>query len=287
MSQNNRGYLLMHLPDCRMNIGDIKVQLSGRKSWYYDLFFQYLEKTIQGRLQNRVCLNIRFRIQKMAAAVKKLQATSQIDSFAQIDYSLMKPPEVFRSYIELDFKASVYPIKNRTEPLFMTVPFSLPDNNDNMMYFGISEYLLNSLSLTYYTIGASKISFSEEVAQHYTESHPVRMNVVVTAAPSVWLQNNSLTVKIPCFVEVSALLLNQTMQTIFAVNIVSILKNFLSCFLHETVILPINDVLKRGFHLPNVARIAFLGPAIKLNQVKLVFLHKGHILITTDVSYKY
>ncbi|XP_042325717.1 BPI fold-containing family C protein-like isoform X2 [Sceloporus undulatus] len=334
MSQNNRGYLLMLVPDCRMSIGGIKVQLSGRGSWYYDMFFQYLEKTIQRKLQNRVCLSIKFRIQKMAAALKKLQATSQIDSFAQIDYSLTKPPEVFRSYIELDFKASVYPIRNHTELLFMTVPFSLPDNNDNMMYFGISEYFLKSLSLSYYTVGASKIHFSEEhsssfnlttealsriipeIAQHYTESHLVRTSVVVTAAPTVWLQNNSLTVKIPCFVEVSALLLNQTMQPIFALNIsaitnatvaiteqrligslqlkrlqlsltysnigsfqVSFLKNLLACFLHNTVILPINDVLKRGFHLPNMARIAFLGPAIKLNQ--------GYILITTDVSYKY
>lgn len=60
-----------------------------------------------------------------------------------------------------------------------------------------------------------------QVMQHYAKSHPVRMKLMVTAAPVLRLQNNSFTIEIPCFVVVSALLSNSMIKPIFAVNAVS------------------------------------------------------------------
>uniref|UniRef100_A0A2D4FTF2 Bactericidal permeability-increasing protein n=1 Tax=Micrurus corallinus TaxID=54390 RepID=A0A2D4FTF2_MICCO len=152
--------------------------------------------------------------------------------------------------------------------------------------------------------------------QHYTKSHPVRMKLMVTAAPVLRLQNNSFTIEIPCFVVVSALLSNSMIKPIFAVNTsiglkanaviakqklivllqlqrlylsltyssigsfqVQRLKNFLSYSLQNTVIPPIAAALKRGLQLPTMAKLFFSEAVTKVN--------KGYILISTDLNYKF
>ncbi|XP_025022212.1 BPI fold-containing family C protein-like [Python bivittatus] len=333
VAQNNRGHLLVSVQNCHLSTGDIEVQLNGEGRWYYNAFVRHLENAIHTRLENQFCLNVALNIQKEAEVLKRLKGVFQINPIIQVNYSLIKPPEVFKSYVDLDFKVSVYLSRNHTESPFVAAPFPLPEKNDYMLFIGISESLLNSISLTYYTSRVSKITFSDEhssrfnlttdtlsriipqVMQYYTESHPVRMKLMVTAAPVVRLQNNSFTIEIPCFVVVSALLLNLT-KPIFVVNIsiglnanaaivkqkliislqlqrlqlsltysnigffqVQHLKNFLSYSLQNTVIPPISAALKRGLQLPTMARLAFPEAVTEVNQ--------GYILISTDVNYKY
>ncbi|XP_063165385.1 BPI fold-containing family C protein-like [Candoia aspera] len=334
VAQNDRGHLLVSVQNCHVSTGDIEVQLNGEGRWYYYAFVQHLENAIRTRLENQLCLNVDLRIQKEAEVLKRLKGVFWINPFIQVKYSLIKPPEVFKSYVDLDFKVSVYLSRNHTESTFVAAPFPLPEKNDYMLFTGISESLLNSISLTYYTTRVSKITFSEEhssyfnlttdtlsriipqVMQYYTESHPVRMKLMVTAAPIVRLQNNSFTMEFPCFVVVSALLSNLIMQPLFVVNIsvglnasaaivkqklivslqlqrlhlsltysnigsfqVQHLKNFLSYSLQNTVIPPISAALKRGLQLPTMARLAFPETVTEVNQ--------GYILISTDVKYKY
>lgn len=57
----------------------------------------------------------------------------------------------------------MYFSSKHTESPFVTVPFTLPEKNNYMLFSGISESLLNSISLTYYTTRVSKITFSEQV----------------------------------------------------------------------------------------------------------------------------
>lgn len=57
----------------------------------------------------------------------------------------------------------MYFSSNHTESSFAAAPFTFPEKNNYMLFGGISESLLNSITLTYYTTRVSKITFSEEV----------------------------------------------------------------------------------------------------------------------------
>ncbi|XP_034258904.1 BPI fold-containing family C protein-like isoform X2 [Pantherophis guttatus] len=334
VAQNNRGDFLVSVENCQLTTGNIEVQLNSEGRWFYNAFVQRLEKVIRTRLENQLCLNVILRIQKETKVLKGLKGVFQINPFIQVKYSLIKPPEVFKSYVDLDFKVSVYFSSNHTESPFVAAPITLPEKNNYMLFGGISESLLNSITLTYYTTRVSKITFLEEhssnfnlttdtlsrvipqVIQHYAKSHPVRMKLMVTAAPVLRLQNNSFTIEIPCFVVVSALLSNSMIKPIFAMNAsiglkakaviakqklivllqlqrlylsltyssigsfqVQRLKNFLSYSLQNTVIPPIAAALKRGLQLPTMAKLVFSEAVTEVN--------KGYILISTDLNYKY
>ncbi|XP_058047593.1 BPI fold-containing family C protein-like isoform X2 [Ahaetulla prasina] len=297
VAQNNRGDFLVSVQNCQLSTGNIEVQLNSEGRWFYNAFVQHLEKVIHTRLENQLCLNVILRIQKETEVLKGLKG-------------------------------------NHTESPFVAAPFTLPEKNNYMLFGGISESLLNSITLTYYTTRVSKITFSEEhssnfnlttdilsrvipqVMQHYAKSHPLRMKLMVTAAPVLRLQNNSFTIEIPCFVVVSALLSSAMIKPIFAVNAsiglkanaviakqklivllqlqrlylsltyssigsfqVQRLKNFLSYSLQNTVIPPIAAALKRGLQLPRMAKLVFSEAVTEVN--------KGYILISTDLNYKY
>lgn len=57
----------------------------------------------------------------------------------------------------------MYFSSNHTESPFVAAPITLPEKNNYMLFGGISESLLNSITLTYYTTRVSKITFLEEV----------------------------------------------------------------------------------------------------------------------------
>ncbi|XP_070610934.1 BPI fold-containing family C protein-like [Erythrolamprus reginae] len=236
VAQNNGGDFLVSVQTCQLSIGNIEVQLNSEGRWFYNDFVQHLKKVIQTRLESQICLNVILRIQKETEVLKGLKGVFQINPFVQVKYSLISPPEVFTSYVDLDFKVSVSSSSNHTESPFVAAPFTLPEKNNYMLLGGISESLLNSITLAYYTTRVWKITFSEEhsshfnlttgtlsrvipqVMQHYAKSHPVRMKLMVTTAPVLRLQNNSFTIEIPCFVVVSALLPSSRIKPIFAVN---------------------------------------------------------------------
>ncbi|KAH1187301.1 hypothetical protein KIL84_020050 [Mauremys mutica] len=207
--------------------------------WLYKFFTKYLEKPIQRSLDTHSCPNIRQGIQQIDAQLRTLQVPTQIDAFAQIDYSLINSPGVFQSYIDLDLKGAIYPVGNWTDLAFVPAPFILPDKSDSMLYFGISEYFFKSASLAYYTAGAFNITIIEElssyfnvttetfgsiipeIAEYYVEARPAMLNLRAAAAPVVSLQTDTFTLEICASMEVLAVLPDSTTQSIFTVNIIA------------------------------------------------------------------
>ncbi|XP_010285604.1 PREDICTED: BPI fold-containing family C protein-like [Phaethon lepturus] len=140
VSRDSTGRLSMLLHNCQLSINSVKVKLNGGPSWIYSFLYGYLEKSIHIKLDKNLCLIIKYKIQVMDAQLRKHKVLSQIDAFAQIDYSLVSSPAVFKSHINLDLKG------------------------DSMLYLGVSSYFLKSASLAYYRAGAFNITVSEEIA---------------------------------------------------------------------------------------------------------------------------
>ncbi|XP_019400352.1 PREDICTED: BPI fold-containing family C protein-like [Crocodylus porosus] len=240
VSRDNKGRLSMLFHNCRLSIHDVKVKLSGGASWVFNLFAGYLKKPIQAYLDKNLCPNIKNKIQRMDAELRTLKVLSQIDAFAQIDYSLINSPAISKSYINLDLKGTVYPAGNHTDPPFVPNLFALPDKNNSMLYLGVSEYFFKSASLAYYNAGAFNITITKEfstyfmptevtpnntipevlqLVQNYTMSHPLMLMLQSTAAPIVSLQTGSLTTEVTGYLEMFSVLPNSSLQFIFAGNL--------------------------------------------------------------------
>ncbi|XP_064895553.1 bactericidal permeability-increasing protein-like isoform X4 [Columba livia] len=237
VSRDSTGRLSMLLHNCQMTINSIKVELNGESSWIYSFLSGYLEKLIHTKLDKNLCLNIKYKIQIMDAHLKKHKVLNQIDAFAQIDYSLVSSPAVFKSHMNLDLKGTVYPVGNHTDPPFAPAPFALPNQDDSMLYLGVSSYFLKSASLAYYRAGAFNITISKElattfnlntalfkglvptIALSYLPACLMLLNLVATSPPAVSLNADRCILQITGCVDVFAVLPNSTTQYIFTGNL--------------------------------------------------------------------
>ncbi|KFO90194.1 BPI fold-containing family C protein, partial [Buceros rhinoceros silvestris] len=270
VSRDSAGHLSILLQNCQLSINSVKVKLNGGSSWIYSFLSGYLEKPIHTKLDKNLCLNIKYKIQMMDAQLRKHKVLSRIDAFAQIDYSLVSSPEVFKSHINLDLKGTVYPAGNHTDPPFVPAPFALPDQGDSMLYLGVSSYFLKSASLAYYRAGALNIIIFEELATtfnlrsalfkdfvpetalNYVTACPVLLKLMATSPPAVTLNAGRCILQITGCVEVFAVLPNSTTQYIFSGNLTAstranltitkqkliislLLKRFQFSLLHSTV----------------------------------------------------
>ncbi|XP_071894343.1 BPI fold-containing family C protein isoform X3 [Anas platyrhynchos] len=237
VSRDSTGHLSILLHNCQLSVSRVKVKLNGGSSWIASFLSGYLQKPIQNKLDENLCLNIKHRIQMMDAQLRKYNVSSQIDAFAQIDYSLVSSPAVFKSHINLDLKGTVYPVGNHTDPPFVPAPFGLSNHGDSMLYLGVSNYFLKSASLAYYRAGAFNITISKElaatfnlntailkdfvpeIALHYVTACPVLLKLMATSPPVVSLQADRCSLQITGCVEVFAVLPNSTSQHIFTGNL--------------------------------------------------------------------
>ncbi|XP_010220814.1 PREDICTED: BPI fold-containing family C protein-like, partial [Tinamus guttatus] len=265
VSRDSTGHLSVLLHNCQLIINSVKVRLNGGSSWVYNFLSGYLEKAIHTKLGKNLCLDIKYKIQMLDAYLRKLKVLSQIDAFAQIDYSLVSSPAVFKSHLNLDLKG------------------------DSMLYLGVSNYFLKSASLAYYRAGVFNITISRElatafnlttalfkkflpqIARYYVAAHPVLLKLMATSPPEVSLQADGCSLQITGLVEVFAVLPNSAMQYIFTGHIAPVVPGALPCQVFR-------DKLGKGFPLPKLAHTILVRPVIKMNQ--------GHLVISTDVHYK-
>ncbi|XP_025908046.1 BPI fold-containing family C protein-like [Nothoprocta perdicaria] len=237
VSRDSTGHLSVLPHNCQLVINSVKVQLNGGSSWIYNFLTGYLQKAIHTKLDKNLCLDIKYKIQMLDAQLRKLKVLSQIDAFAQIDYSLVSSPAVFKSHLNLDLKGTVYAVGNHRDPPFMPAPFALPNQGDSMLYLGVSNYFLKSASLAYYKAGIFNLTISQELATafnlttalfkkfvpetalYYITAHPVLLKLMATSPPEVSLQTDGCSLQITGSVDVFAVLPNSAMQYIFTGNI--------------------------------------------------------------------
>ncbi|XP_065488552.1 bactericidal permeability-increasing protein-like [Caloenas nicobarica] len=237
VSRDSTGHLSVLLHNCQMSISSIKVKLNGESSWIYSFLSGYLEKLIHIKLDKNLCINIKHKIQIMDAHLKNRKVLNQIDAFAQIDYSLVSSPAVFKSHMNLDLKGAVYPVGNHTDPPFVPAPFALPNQGDSMLYLGVSSYFLKCASLAYYRAGAFNITISKELATTFNPNTAlfkglfpkialsylpvclVLVNLVATSPPAISLNADRCILQITGCVDVFAVLPNSTTQYIFTGNL--------------------------------------------------------------------
>ncbi|XP_032077011.1 BPI fold-containing family C protein-like [Thamnophis elegans] len=284
VSQNVFGHLKLLLESCKGNVDDVDITLNQSYRWLYTHSTASL-----------LCPQMNFVIQQINKDFSQYPVQTQIGNFAVIDYSLINSSTILETSINLDLKGTVYPVEEITEPHFKPTPFVLNENN-SMFYIGISEYFLQSASLAYYTSGAFTISAEQEemlssyfnlttdalesiiptIAHIYAKPLPVIMNIRIIDAPVISLHDNKSILEFSASMEVLAKMPNSTTESMFTLNIASLLDNFLSYILRTGIIPAANFKLKDEFPLSVLDPVILMKPSIRM--------YEGFLLISSDIQ---
>ncbi|XP_048205135.1 lipopolysaccharide-binding protein [Perognathus longimembris pacificus] len=148
------GRLTVTASHCSSHISDVDVDISGGLGWLLKLFHNQIESRFRKVLEDKVCEMV----QKSVASdlqpyLQTLPVTAKIDSLAGIDYSLVGPPQATAQALDLMFKGEIFDLHNRSKVAAPVPVMSLPEDNQQMVYFAISGHVFNIASHVYQQAG--------------------------------------------------------------------------------------------------------------------------------------
>ncbi|XP_071968162.1 bactericidal permeability-increasing protein-like [Engystomops pustulosus] len=227
------------LSSCQSEVKNAKVHLSGGASWLYNLFTGFLERPIRENLNKRLCPGVGEVIQILQKELATFQVIADLDAYNKIDYSLINPPRVEMTHIDLDLKGAVYHPESRDQQEDNITPIILPDTRQSMILLGLSEYFFNNLGKTYFIRNVLKMTITPEqypeewgvqtsdyaqiipkIKKYYTESKFVRLIFQASKPPMINL-TSQLTMKLEGILEAMALRKDMSPETFFATDVVA------------------------------------------------------------------
>ncbi|GAB5569204.1 lipopolysaccharide-binding protein [Prionailurus iriomotensis] len=149
---------------CSSHIQDVEVDVSGDLGWLLNLFDNQIESKLRKALENKICE----RIQKSVASdlqpyLQTLPVTTEIDSFAGIDYSLTEAPRATAQMLDVMFKGEIFNRDRYSPVTFLAPVMSLPEEHNRMVYFAISDYVFNTASRVYHEAGHLNFSITDDM----------------------------------------------------------------------------------------------------------------------------
>ncbi|XP_053509220.1 bactericidal permeability-increasing protein [Ictalurus furcatus] len=181
--------------NCAASVGNVNIKFHGGASWLYNLFKDYIEKALRSALQKQICSLVAEAIEEMNPHLKTLNVLAQVDKYAEIEYSMVESPLISNSSIDLSLKGEFYNIGQHKEPPFSPTPFSLPAQDSNMMYIGLSAFTLNSAGFVYNNAGVLSLYVTDDMIP---SSFPIRLNTKTfgTFIPQIAKQYPGLMMKL-------------------------------------------------------------------------------------------
>ncbi|CAH2302333.1 BPI fold-containing family C -like isoform X1 [Pelobates cultripes] len=170
------------------------------------------------------------------------QVISQLDAKNEIDYSLVHPPRVEKTHIDLELKGSVHPIGSSRNDLFPEIHINLPNERTSMVYIGLSEYFFNSIGKNYFTMNTLKLVLTHEqfprafwlrtgdygtiipkIEHHYPQSQAMKLELTATKAPMVTVTPQNITMEMTGLLQGMVVLPYLVTNQVFSVNMVATL----------------------------------------------------------------
>ncbi|NXM97787.1 BPI protein, partial [Sylvia borin] len=108
--------------DCNARISKVRLLLSGKFGWLYNLFHSVIESKLRKSLESKLCDNVARSVQnELQRHIQTLPVTARIDDKTGIDYSLVAPPRTTAQSLDLDLKLEeMYP--NMTMKFRLSAP---------------------------------------------------------------------------------------------------------------------------------------------------------------------
>ncbi|XP_044131156.1 lipopolysaccharide-binding protein-like [Bufo gargarizans] len=225
------------LSSCNSEVKNAKVHLSGGASWLYNLFTGYLERPIRDNLNNKLCPRVNEAIKILQKELATFQVTADLDVNHEIDYSLINPPRVQKTYIELDLKGTIHHSGTQEQQEAYVPSIILPDTIQSMILVGLPEHFFNTLGKTYFMSDILMLTLTEEQYPHafwlrtgdygaiipkmkkyYPRSEAVIFTMKATKPPVVLL-TSQLTMQLDGILEALVVLPYMLKEQIFAVSV--------------------------------------------------------------------
>ncbi|XP_052382567.1 bactericidal permeability-increasing protein-like isoform X2 [Oncorhynchus keta] len=224
--------------NCVANVGSARIKFHGGASWLYNLFKSYIDKALRSALQKQICPLVADVITDMNPHLKTFNVLAKVDQYAEIEYSMVTSPTISKSSIEFSLKGEFYNIVKHQEPPFSPTPFSLPPQDNNMLYIGVSSFTPNSAGFVYNNAGALSLYVTDDMIP---PSSPIRLNtgtfgvfipeiakrfpgmmmkllVKTVKEPTISLEPNNMTVQASGTVTAYAIQPNTTLSPLFVLN---------------------------------------------------------------------
>ncbi|CAL8403327.1 unnamed protein product [Arctogadus glacialis] len=148
---------------CATTLGGVSIKFHGGASWLYNLFTRFIEKGLCSSLQKELCPLVAESVSSMNQFLKTLNVLAPLDRYAEIAYPMVSSPEISNSSIGLNLKGEFYNIGHHMEPPFSPAPFFLPNQEQSMLYIGLSAFTANSASFVYNKAGTLSLNITDDM----------------------------------------------------------------------------------------------------------------------------
>ncbi|XP_061583942.1 bactericidal permeability-increasing protein-like [Cololabis saira] len=225
--------------NCAASVGSARVKFHGGASWLYNLFSQFIDKALRNAMEQQICPLVSKAVSDLNPHLKTLNVVAKVDQYAEIEYSLVSSPNISKPAIELNLKGEFYNIGKHQEPPFAAAAFSLPQQNNKMLYIGISAFTANSAAYVYNKAGILSLYITDdmipkgsplrlstrtfgvfvpEIAKRYPG---LMMKLLVKAEknPITTFEPNNMTVQATAGVTAYAIQPNGTLSPLFVLNV--------------------------------------------------------------------
>nr|XP_019605806.1 PREDICTED: lipopolysaccharide-binding protein-like [Rhinolophus sinicus] len=170
LGKDNSGRPTVSVGHCSNSIGHVSVHISGSLSWILNLFHERTEDNLKNVLSQKICEMVRKSTNSyLEPYLRSLPVTMMIDQVAGIDYSLVGAPQATSTFLDTPFKGEFFDLSQRSPVSFDAPPIGLSQEDDQMIYFAISEYVFNTASWVYYQAGHMNFTIRNEHIQNLTK----------------------------------------------------------------------------------------------------------------------
>ncbi|XP_051767500.1 bactericidal permeability-increasing protein isoform X2 [Ctenopharyngodon idella] len=236
---DDTGRPTVSMASCAATVGSVNVKFHGGASWLYNLFSSFINKALHSALQKQICPLVADSIAEMNPHLKTLNVLAKVDQYAEIDYSMVGSPVISNTSIDLGLKGEFYNIGQHKEPPFSPTPFSLPYQDTNMLYIGVSAFSLNSAGFVYHNAGVLRLYITDDMIP---SGSPIRLNtrtfgafipqiakmypglmmkllVETVKEPIIIFELNNMTIQASSTVTAYAIQPNSTLSSLFVLNL--------------------------------------------------------------------
>ncbi|NP_001182648.1 lipopolysaccharide-binding protein precursor [Oryctolagus cuniculus] len=147
---------------CSSDIQNVELDIEGDLEELLNLLQSQIDARLREVLESKICRQIEEAVTAhLQPYLQTLPVTTQIDSFAGIDYSLMEAPRATAGMLDVMFKGEIFPLDHRSPVDFLAPAMNLPEAHSRMVYFAISDYVFNTASLAYHKSGYWNFSITD------------------------------------------------------------------------------------------------------------------------------
>ncbi|KAL1268755.1 hypothetical protein QQF64_034118 [Cirrhinus molitorella] len=239
VSGDGTGRPTVSMTSCAASVGSVKVKFHGGASWLYNLFDSFINKALRSALQKQICSLLPNSVADMNPFLKTLNVLSKVDQYAELEYSMVEPPVISNTMIELGLKGEFYKVGQHEEPPFSPRPFSLPSQDTNMLYMGVSAFSINSAGFVYHRAGALRLYITDDMIPsdspyrlntktfeafipQIVKTHPglmMKLLVETVKEPLITCEANNMTVQASSMVTAYAIQSSGTLSPLFVLNL--------------------------------------------------------------------